>query len=64
MHGKSTSDDRRATIQSMLLPRSLTDAIATVAQRHHSTFFHAVLAAFGLLLRTHQSKPTLLWKLP
>ena len=33
----------------------LTDAIAAVAQRHHSTFFHAVLAAFGLLLRTQQS---------
>ncbi len=44
-----------AAIQSVVLPRSLTDAIATVAQRHHSTFFHAVLAAFGLLLRTRQS---------
>lgn len=43
-----------STIQSVLLPRSLTDAIASVAQRHHSTFFHAVLAAFGLLLRTQQ----------
>jgi thioesterase domain-containing protein/non-ribosomal peptide synthetase component F/NRPS condensation-like uncharacterized protein len=43
-------------IQSMLLPRALTDAVATVAQRHHSTFFHAVLAAFGLLLRTEQSQ--------
>ncbi len=45
-----------STIQSLLLPRSLTDAIATVAQRHHSTFFHAVLATFGLLLRTQQSQ--------
>jgi thioesterase domain-containing protein/non-ribosomal peptide synthetase component F len=40
----------------VLLPRSLTDAIATVAQRHHSTFFHTVLAGFGVLLRTQQSK--------
>ncbi|MGB8478111.1 MAG: condensation domain-containing protein [Acidobacteriaceae bacterium] len=45
-----------STIQSVLLPRSLTDAIAIVAQRHHSTFFHAVLAGYGLLLRTQQSK--------
>ena len=45
-----------AAIESLLLPRPLTDAIATVAQRHHATFFHAVLAAFGLLLRTHQSQ--------
>lgn len=45
-----------STIQSVVLPRALTDPIAAVAQRHHSTFFHAVLAGFGLLLRTHQSK--------
>ncbi len=45
-----------STIQSLLLPRALTDAIVTVAQRHHSTFFHAVLAGIGLLLRTHQTK--------
>ena len=51
-HAAATA--KESTIQSMLLPRSLTDAIATVAQRHHSTFFHAVLAAFGLLLRTQQ----------
>lgn len=44
-----------STIQSILLPRSLTDPILAVAQRHHSTFFHAVLAGFGLLMRTHQS---------
>ena len=29
--------------------------ILSMAQRHHSTFFHAVLAAFGLLMRVHQS---------
>ncbi|MGA8290422.1 MAG: condensation domain-containing protein [Acidobacteriaceae bacterium] len=51
-HAAATA--KESTIQSMMLPRSLTDAIATVAQRHHSTFFHAVLAAFGLLLRTQQ----------
>lgn len=45
-----------STIQSVLLPRSLTDGVATVAQRHHATFFHAVLSAFGLLLRTQQSQ--------
>ncbi|HTU50733.1 MAG TPA: condensation domain-containing protein [Acidobacteriaceae bacterium] len=50
----ATTED--STIQSILLPRSLTDAIATLAQRHHSTFFHTVLAAFGLLLRTQQSQ--------
>ena len=51
---QAAATTEESTIQSMVLPRSLTDAIATVAQRHHSTFFHAVLAAFGLLLRTHQ----------
>ena len=53
---QATAKTETSTIHSMLLPRSLTDAIAAVAQRHHSTFFHAVLAAFGLLLRTHQSQ--------
>ncbi|MES2221039.1 MAG: condensation domain-containing protein, partial [Acidobacteriota bacterium] len=53
-----------AAIQSMVLPRSLTDAIATVAQRQHSTFFHAVLAAFGLLLRTQQSMPDIALETP
>ena len=52
----AASTTEASTIQSVLLPRSLTDATATVAQRHHSTFFHAVLAAFGLLLRTQQSQ--------
>jgi thioesterase domain-containing protein/non-ribosomal peptide synthetase component F/NRPS condensation-like uncharacterized protein len=52
----STKATEGSTIQSVLLPRSLTDPISAVAQRHHSTFFHAVLAAFGLLLRTQQSK--------
>jgi len=53
-----------STIHSMLLPRSLTDAIATVAQRHHSTFFHTVLAGFGVLLRTQQSKSTVAVETP
>ncbi len=53
-----------STIQSLLLSRSLTDSIATVAQRHHSTFFHAVLAAFGLLLRTQQSKSDVVLETP
>ena len=44
-----------SSIQSILLPRALTDPILSMAQRHHSTFFHAVLAVFGLLMRVHQS---------
>ena len=43
------------SIQSTVLPRALTDSILAVAQRHHSTFFHAVLSAFAVLLRGHQS---------
>ena len=53
-----------STIHSVLLPRSLTDAIATVAQRHHSTFFHTVLAGFGLLLRTQQLKSDVVLETP
>lgn len=46
-----------AAIQSVLLPRNLTDRIAAVAQRHGATFFHAVLAAFSVWMRTQQSSP-------
>jgi thioesterase domain-containing protein/non-ribosomal peptide synthetase component F len=53
-----------STIQSVLLPRSLTEMISGVAQRHHSTFFHAVLAGFGLLLRTQQSKSDVVLETP
>ena len=60
----ANTDAADATIQSVLLPRSLTDAIATMAQRHHSTFFHAVLAGFGLLLRTHQSRSDIALETP
>ncbi len=41
-------------IQSMLLPRRLTDSLAAIAQRHGATFFHAALATFAVLLRSHQ----------
>jgi thioesterase domain-containing protein/non-ribosomal peptide synthetase component F len=54
-HAAATTTEA-STIQSVVLPRSLTDPISVVAQRHHSTFFHAVLAGFGLLMRTQQSQ--------
>ncbi len=41
-------------ILSTLLPRELTDALASMAQQYSATFFHAVLAAFAALMRTHQ----------
>ncbi len=50
----SATTTEASAIQSVVLPRSLTDPISAVAQRHHSTFFHAVLAGFVLLMRTHQ----------
>jgi thioesterase domain-containing protein/non-ribosomal peptide synthetase component F len=60
----SASSAEASTIQSVLLPRSLTDPISAVAQRHHSTFFHAVLAAFGLLLRAEQTQPDVALETP
>jgi len=44
-------------IQSILLPRSLTDRLGALAQRHDATFFHAALAAFAVWMRTQQSSP-------
>ncbi len=49
-----TPDDVSA-LQSIVLPRTLTDPLLSIAQRYQATFFHAVLAVFGLLMRTHQS---------
>lgn len=55
-HASDTSGGSPA-LQSIVLPRDLTDSLLAIAQRNHATFFHAVLAAFGLLMRTHQSSP-------
>lgn len=40
-------------IQSTVLPRSLTDRINRIAQDGQATFFHAVLAAFAVLMRSY-----------
>lgn len=60
----SESSEATAAIQSVLLPRQLTDRIATLAQRHESTFFHAVLAAFSVWMRTQQSGPQVVMGTP
>lgn len=41
-------------IESCLLSRALTDALADLATRHQSTFFHVTLALFATLLRSRQ----------
>ena len=61
-NSESTGD--AAAIQSVLLPRTLTDSILSIAQRHDSTFFHAVLAAFALLMRVHQSSTEVVVETP
>ena len=61
-NSKSRGDS--AAIQSVLLPRALTDSIVAIAQRHQSTFFHAVLAAFALLMRVHQSSTEVVVETP
>lgn len=53
-----------SAIQSILLSRTLTDPIQSMAQRHHATFFHAVLAAFGLLMRSHQTTSNVVLETP
>lgn len=62
-HNSQTTAEASA-IQSILLPRTLTDPIQSIAQRHHATFFHAVLAVFGLLLRSHQASSDVVLETP
>lgn len=46
-----------SVIHSTLLPRNLTDRITTVAQNNQATFFHGVLAAFAVLMRSYLQSP-------
>lgn len=48
------SGSGRPEILSTLLPRELTDALASMAQQYNATFFHAVLTGFAALMRMHQ----------
>ncbi len=50
----SAEAEKQPSIQSSVLSRSLTDALADLATRHQSTFFHATLALFATLLRSRQ----------
>lgn len=42
------------TIDSMLLPRTLTDKLGSVAQQNNATFFHVALSAFAALMHAHR----------
>jgi thioesterase domain-containing protein/non-ribosomal peptide synthetase component F len=44
-------------IHSTLLPRALTDRLTAIAQNNQATFFHGVLAAFAVLMRSYQQSP-------
>jgi thioesterase domain-containing protein/non-ribosomal peptide synthetase component F len=51
-------------IQSTVLPRSLTDRIARIAQDGQATFFHSVLAGFAVLMHCYRQSPEVILGTP
>lgn len=64
--GKTTTQGAKPTAVAVNLPRTLVSSLTALAHKHGFSLFDCLLAAYGMLLRSHAGQDTILigWPVP